>query len=141
MEKENIEYENVTEAKGDICTEDEERGEYEELIRTKYKKFYNEDAQKMINKRFRKYKELEERLEKYENEKRLSDESFAAEKEKIIKETEQRLIKSFKERWERPAENGILSFGGYEKRNPSSLTKSERAEIALRVSRGEIIKI
>ena len=39
-----------------------ERAEYDRLIKTRFKEFYTEDTQKMINRRFRKYKELEEKL-------------------------------------------------------------------------------
>ena len=39
-----------------------ERAEYERLIKSRFKDFYTEDTQKLINRRFRKYKELEERL-------------------------------------------------------------------------------
>ena len=39
-----------------------ERAEYDRLIRSRFKDFYTEDTQKMINRRFRTYKELEERL-------------------------------------------------------------------------------
>lgn len=39
-----------------------ERAEYDRLIRSRFKEFYTEDTQRMINRRFRKYKELEEKL-------------------------------------------------------------------------------
>ena len=118
-----------------------ERREYDELIRTKYKKFYTEDTQKMINRRFRKYKELEARAQVLEAEKAQFEETLKAEKERIAKETEQRLISSIRARHTRPEENGILIGKAQTKRDVSSLTRSDRAELARRVSKGETIKI
>lgn len=46
-----------------------ERAEYDRLIRSRFKEFYTEDTQKMINRRFRKYKELEEKLSAAKEEK------------------------------------------------------------------------
>ena len=48
-----------------------EREEYDRLIRTKYKDFYTEDTQRMINRRFRHYKAL---AEKY----KVLEESFSS---------------------------------------------------------------
>ena len=121
--------------------EQNQRREYDELIRTKYKKFYTEDTQKMINRRFRKYKELEARAEKLEAEKAQFEETLKAEKDRIAKETEERLISSIRARHTRPEENGILIGKAQSKRDVSSLTRSERAELARRVSKGENIKI
>lgn len=39
-----------------------ERAEYDRLIRSRFKEFYTEDTQRMINRRFRKFKEQEEKL-------------------------------------------------------------------------------
>ena len=121
--------------------EQNERREYEELIRTKYKKFYTEDTQKMINRRFRKYKELEARAQLLEEEKATFEATLKAEKDKIAKETEERLISSIRARHTRPEENGILIGKAQSKRDVSSLTRAERAELARRVSVGETIKI
>ena len=121
--------------------EQNQRREYDELIRTKYKKFYTEDTQKMISRRFRKYKELEARAEKLEAEKAQFEETLKAEKDRIAKETEERLISSIRARHTRPEENGILIGKAQSKRDVSSLTRSERAELARRVSKGENIKI
>ena len=38
---------------------EKDRDEYERLIKTRFKEYYAEDTQKMINRRFRKYKVLE----------------------------------------------------------------------------------
>lgn len=122
-------------------TEQNERREYEELIRTKYKKFYTEDTQKMINRRFRKYKELEARAQILEEEKAQFEETLKAENDRIAKETEERLISSIRARHTRPEENGILIGKAQSKRDVSSLTRAERADMARRVSKGETIKI
>lgn len=42
---------------------DTERAEYDRLVKEKYKAFYTEDTQKIINRRFRDFKELQEKLE------------------------------------------------------------------------------
>ena len=43
-----------------------ERGEYERLIKTRFKDFYAEDTQRMINRRFKHYKALEEKCKTLE---------------------------------------------------------------------------
>ncbi len=131
----------VTVEEASESADQSDRSEYEELIRTKYKKFYTEDTQKMINRRFRKYKELEARAERLEAEKAQFEATLKAEKDKVAKETEERLISSIRARHTRPEENGILIGKAQSKRDVSSLTRSERAELARRVSKGETIKI
>ena len=57
------------------------------------------------------------------------------------KQAEQRTVNSIQSRSSRPAENGTSSQGGATiKSDVSKLTKADRAEIAQRVARGEIIK-
>ena len=131
----------VTSEEYSESAEQNDRSEYEELIRKKYKKFYTEDTQKMINRRFRKYKELEARAERLEAEKAQFEKTLKAEKEKTAKETEERLISSIKAKHTRPGENGILTGKAQSKRDVSSFTRSERAELARRASKGETIKI
>lgn len=63
---------------GTEISKEQERAEYDRLIRTRFKEFYTEDTQRMINRRFRKYKELEERVREAEENaetvtKRLTD--------------------------------------------------------------------
>lgn len=125
----------------DITSTEQDRREYEELIRNKFKKFYTEDTQKMINKRFRKYKELEARAEALENERAQFEERLRAECEKSAKEAEQRIISGLRARHARPGENGIITGKAQSKRDVSTLTRTERADMARRASRGEIIKI
>ena len=50
------------EENGTETIKESERAEYDRLIRTRFKEFYTEDTQKMINRRFRKFKEQEEKL-------------------------------------------------------------------------------
>lgn len=125
----------------DITSTEQDRREYEELIRNKFKKFYTEDTQKMINKRFRKYKELEARAEALENERAQFEDRLRAECEKSAKEAEQRIISGLRARHARPGENGIITGRAQSKRDVSTLTRTERADMARRASRGEIIKI
>lgn len=126
---------NVPEEDNDI------RREYEELIRTRYKKFYTEDTQRIINKRFKKYKELEERAERLEEERTQFENMLMAEKQKVIEETEQRILSGIRTRLMRPDENGIQTAKIQERRDVSTLTRSERADMARRASSGETIKI
>ena len=123
-----------------------EKEEYRRLIKTRFKDFYQEDAQKLINRRFRKYKELEERCG--ESERKLSEaeaalsdlrERFEREIEKAVKETEDRVLNSVRQRRLRPAENGVAQAVAFGKSEVSSLTKSERANIAKRAANGEKI--
>ena len=48
------------------------RQEYERLMKTRFKEFYAEDTQRIINKRFRKYHRLEERVRELEEERETS---------------------------------------------------------------------
>ncbi len=179
------------------------RREYEELIKNKFKKFYTEDTQKMINRRFRKLKEAEERNSKLEEAAKelaskkereaevmntlvtmgeaikadlpgfsLDDEMrsplfdrlahFAAETGEItlakayelahFEDTVKRAVKSgvetaqkvmlsdMRNRASRPSENGSARAVRLRKKDVSGLTKSERANIALRASKGDRIK-
>ena len=131
---------------GDDAKKSDEKEEYRRLIKTRFKDFYNEDAQKLINRRFRKYKALEERFDETENQlaeaNRELEElkaSFDAELERVAKETEERVLNSVRLRQMRPDENGIARKQVFSKSQISSLTKSERANIAKRAADGEKI--
>ena len=50
------------------CGKGAERREYERLIKTRFKDFYTEDTQRMINRRFKSYKALEEKCKSLEDE-------------------------------------------------------------------------
>ncbi len=118
-----------------------DRDEYDELIKTKYKQFYTEDTQKIINKRFRKYKELEEYVKKLEEERAQFEQRLKSEVEKSAKEAEDRLISSIREKHARPDENGIFNSRLQGKKDISSLSRTERADMAKRASMGETIII
>lgn len=68
-----------------------ERAEYDRLIRSRFKDFYTEDTQRMINRRFRKFKELEEKL------KVIEEETNAKNAEKSKKLTRDALVASIRE--------------------------------------------
>lgn len=119
----------------------EQRREYEDLISGKYKKFYTEDTQKMINKRFRKYKELEEHAKRLEDEKAQFEQRLKDEVERSAREATDRLISSIRAKHQRPDENGTYNSKNQSKRDISTLSRSERADMARRASKGEKITI
>ena len=123
-----------------------EKEEYRRLIKTRFKEFYSEDTQKLINRRFKRYKELEERHS--ETERQLAEAnrqldalraSLDTALETVAKETEERVLNSIRLRHMRPDENGIARKQNYGKSQVSALTKSERANIAKRAADGEKI--
>lgn len=131
-----------------------EREQYNMLIKNRFKDFYAEDTQRLINRRFRKYKIMEERY-KYleeslrEKEERLSekdakiaefDELLKTETERIIKETEERILSEIKAKKLRPEENGAIARREASQFDVSRLTKNERATLARRAASGEKIK-
>lgn len=132
----------------------DERAEYERLVKTRFKELYAEDTQKMINRRFRKYKVLEEKyrvLEELltEKEAKLSenaqkiadfDEILRTELEKAVKETEERITREIRTRRARPEENGISPRSAQAAPDVSGLTKKQRAELARRAANGEKIR-
>lgn len=131
-----------------------ERDEYDRLIKTRFKDLYAEDVQKMINRRFRKYKVLEEKCKALEevlaqretdldeNKQKLADLDAVlhSEIEKAVKETEERVIREIRTRKMRPSENGVFARGGRPSFDVSGLTKSERADLAKRAAEGEKIR-
>ena len=132
----------------------EERAEYERLIKTRFKGLYAADVQKMINRRFRKYKVLEERYKIMEeslaqkdaklteNEKKIAefDEFLKSELEKAVKETEERILNQVRARQMRPVENAVTARTSPTSFDVARLTKSERAKLAKRAANGERIK-
>ena len=67
-ENDTVPHENGEEDGGKIA----ERREYERLIKTRFKDFYTEDTQRMINRRFKSFKALEERCKSLEDERTRS---------------------------------------------------------------------
>lgn len=120
------------------------REEYERLIKTAYKDFYAEDTQRLINKRFKKYKALEERVksleadaERYADVERLISE----ERERAVNETEERMNRQFLAMRSRGEENAVSKRSQRHSPDVSGLTKSERAHLASRALMGEKIKL
>ena len=69
------------EEEGDLSVLEEQkkkdRREYEELIKNRFKELYAEDTQRLINRRFRKYKIMEERF-------KLLEEKLAAKEAELL---------------------------------------------------------
>ena len=123
-----------------VCESDRE--EYERLIKTKYKDFFAADAQRLINRRFKKYRALEEKVRVLEeSSKNLPDIDalLSAERERAIKETEERMNRAFKANRERDCEIATLPRTSSMRPDVTKLTKAERAKLASRALRGEKI--
>ncbi len=119
------------------------REEYERLIKTAYKDFYAEDTQRLINKRFKKYKALEEKVKLLEAEaQRYADVErlIHEERERAVCETEERMNRQFKAMRSRAEENAVVKKSQRRSPDVSTLTKSERAHLASRALMGEKIK-
>ena len=124
----------------DICESDRE--EYERLIKTKYRDFFAEDAQRLINRRFKKYKALEEKVRVLEESaKSLPDIEalIAVERERAVRETEERMNRAFKANRDRVCEVATLSRSASLRPDVTKLTRDERAKLASRALRGEKI--
>lgn len=131
-----------------------EREEYELLIKNRFKDFYAEDTQRLINRRFRKYKVMEERFKIMEEslaekDARLGEnaavitgfeERLKSEVEKAIKDTEERILGELRIKKLRPEENGALARKTGTPFDVSKLSKSDRATLAKRAAGGEKIK-
>lgn len=131
-----------------------ERREYERLIKTRFKALFAEDTQRMINKRFRKLRVLEERckvleeiLEQKEEKIKENDhlivsfeEKMQEELKRVAEETERRVIDAVKAKRMRPDENAVRSRVSAAAFDVNRLTKSERAGIAKRAANGEKIR-
>ncbi len=131
-----------------------EREEYDSLVKGRFKDLYAEDTQRLINRRFRKYKVMEERFKLLEeslaeketqigeHQQRIADFEalMRSEVEKAIKETEERIISEIKAKKLRPSENGVAPRKSSSPFDVSRLTKNERATLAKRAASGEKIK-
>ena len=121
-----------------------ERAEYEKLIRTRFKDLYAQDVQKLINKRFKKYKALEDKVKRLEDEAKKYadiDSLLAAERDRAVSETEERMNLYFKAMRSRAPENAISPRSVLHAPDVSRLTKSERASLASRALKGEKIHL
>lgn len=131
-----------------------EREEYELLIKSRFKELYAEDTQRLINRRFRKYKVMEERYKTLEESLALKEAELSesarrleeyesllrAEVERAVKETEERVINEIRAKQLRPSENGSLPKSAKSPFDVSRLTRGERASLAKRAAGGERIK-
>lgn len=131
-----------------------EREEYDALMKGRFKSFYAEDTQRLINRRFRKYKIMEERYKLLEEDVAKKDAQIAESSEKIagfeallrseiekaIKETEERVIGEIRVKKLRPAENGTVANRASAAFDVSKLSRDERANLAKRAAGGERIK-
>ena len=129
-----------------------ERREYEELIKNRFKELYAEDTQRLINRRFRKYKIMEERFKLLEEKlaakeaELLEGAKKAAEFEELLRreiertaiETEERVVRSIRAKKLRPGENGAVPRKTEQSFDVSKLTKNDRATLAKRAADGEI---
>ena len=179
-----------------------EREEYDRLIKTRFRDFYTEDTQRMINRRFKHYKALAEKYKTLEDSfshpspSRISDEELlekiragadeisakhsdfsldeacsseqfislarlaleggsislsqayklsffdkllTSERERVERETEQRIYDKIRSGRARGLENAVLPRTGARSFSASRLTKNDRAELARRAANGEKI--
>ncbi len=124
--------------------ENDGREEYERLIKGRFKAHFAADAQKLINRRFKKYKLIEEKLARLEEEaahyadveKLIAEERAAA-----IKETEDRMTRQFRSNRARAEENALTARSAHPSFDVSRLTRSERALLAKRAQKGEKIHL
>lgn len=140
---ESIEVQNDRSADGEIGATGG-REEYDRLIKTTYKEFFAEDAQRLINKRFKKYRALEEKVRSLEAEaQRYADVErlISEERERAVSETEERMNRQFVAMRSRAEENAVVKRSHRHAPDVSSLTKSERAHLASRALMGEKIKL
>lgn len=131
-----------------------EREEYDALMKGRFKSFYAEDTQRLINRRFRKYKIMEERYKLLEEDVAKKDAQIAenseriaefdallrSEIEKAIKETEERVVGEIRAKKLRPTENGTVAHRISAAFDVSKLSRDERAKLAKRAAGGEKIK-
>ena len=131
-----------------------EREEYDALMKGRFKNFYAEDTQRLINRRFRKYKIMEERYKLLEEDVAKKDAQIAenceriaefdallrSEIEKAIKETEERVVGEIRAKKLRPTENGTVAHRISAAFDVSKLSRDERAKLAKRAAGGEKIK-
>ena len=128
----------------EIFTLDSDRAEYERLIKERFKEHFAADTQRLINRRFKKYKALEERVRSLEAEaSRYKDLDILlkSERERAIKETEERMNREFRAMRGRVQENALTNHTSRGPFDVSRLTKSERALLATRAQKGEKIHL
>ena len=128
----------------EIPTQNGDREEYERLIKERFREHYAADTQRLINRRFKKYKALEERVRSLEAEaSRYKDLDILIreERERAVKETEERMNREFRAMRGRAQENALSHHVTRTPFDVARLTKSERALLATRAQRGEKIHL
>jgi len=128
----------------EIFTPDNDRAEYERLIKDRFKEHFAADTQRLINRRFKKYKALEERVRSLEAEaSRYKDLDILIkeERERAVRETEERMNREFRAMRGRARENALSNHSSRGPFDVSKLTKSERALLATRAQKGEKIHL
>ena len=128
----------------EIPTQDSDREEYERLIKERFREHYAADTQRLINRRFKKYKALEERVRSLEAEaSRYKDLDILLreERERAVKETEERMNREFRAMRGRAQENALSHRTARPPVDVARLTRSERALLATRAQRGEKIHL
>ena len=128
----------------EALTQDNDREEYERLIKERFREQYAADTQRLINRRFKKYKALEERVRSLEAEaSRYKDLDILIreERERAVKETEERMNREFRAMRGRAQENALSPHVTRTPFDVARLTKSERALLATRAQRGEKIHL
>ena len=100
------------------------REEYDSLIKGVFREFYEEDL-----------KGIKESL--MAEVKKISDEQ----RENTVKEAQRELLSKIRAKNQRISEIGIMKNHGNAKRKVSDMTKEERAAVAKRAARGEIINL
>ena len=128
----------------EIFTQEGDREEYERLIKERFREHYAADAQRLINRRFKKYKALEEKVKELEAEvsRHANIETLLKEeRERAVRETEERMRCEFKAMRSRAQENALSPHTTRSPFDVARLTKSERALLATRAQRGEKIHL
>ena len=134
-------------AEDDTCDELAQlcdREEYEKLIRERFKEHFAADTQRLINRRFKKYKALEEKVRLLEAEaSRYADidKLLTDERERAVRETEERMNREFRAMRGRAQENALSNHTTRSSFDVARLTKSERALLATRAQKGEKIHL
>ncbi len=136
-------------------SEEELRAEYRELIKTKFKRFYTEDTQRMLNRRFRKYREMSgvpshdgdqsvadvqaDSTEALTDKSNGSSDGEVTSVDKFgVSEPDAQSSRLYPFR---PPENGDLRTANPKRRGVKSLSRDERADIARRAMKGEVISL
>jgi len=128
----------------DSPPQSDDREEYERLIKDRFKEHFAADTQKLINRRFKKYKALEEKVRTLEAEASKYaelDRLLLEERERAVRETEERMNREFKAMRGRAHENALAPHVSRSSFDVARLTKSERALLASRAQKGEKIHL